>query len=53
MNVVLVQEVSRYNRLLGTIHSSMDALKLALEGKIVSTVETEETFGSLKSNQVP
>ena len=53
MNVVLVQEVARYNRLLLVIHSSLEALRLALEGKVVTTAETEATFACLKSNQVP
>jgi dynein heavy chain len=53
MNVVLVQEVARYNRLLEVVHASLEALLLALEGLVVTTAETEATLGSLLSNQVP
>jgi dynein heavy chain len=53
MNVVLVQEIARYNSLLEVIHSSSEALALALEGLVVTTTETEATLDSLLSNQVP
>jgi len=53
MNVVLVQEVARYNSLLEVIHTSSEALALALEGLVVTTAETEATLDSLLSNQVP
>lgn len=53
MNVVLVQEVARYNRLLEVIHSSLDALALALQGRVVTTAESEATLTSLCSNRVP
>ena len=50
MNVVLVQEVARYNTLLEVVHASLEALILALQGLVVTTAETEATLGSLLSN---
>ena len=53
MSVVLVQEIARYNGLLRVLHSSLEALSLALEGKVVTTSEAEATHASLLSNRVP
>lgn len=53
MNVVLVQEASRYNRLLAVIHTSLDALVLALGGEAVTTAGLEETLACILSNRVP
>lgn len=50
MNVVLVQEVARYNTLLEVVHASLEALILALQGLVVTTAETEATLSSLLSN---
>jgi len=53
MNVVLVQEVSRYNRLLKVVLASLSALSLAVRGLVVTTSETEATLASILSNRVP
>jgi dynein heavy chain len=53
MNVVLVQEASRYNRLLGLILGSLEALLLALKGEAVATAETEAALSSILRNTVP
>nr|KAG5711095.1 hypothetical protein BaRGS_004739 [Batillaria attramentaria] len=53
MNTVLAQEVIRYNRLLGTIHSSLNALLKALKGLVVMSQELENMANSLYVNAVP
>lgn len=53
MNVVLVQEAARYNRLLSTVRSSLDALDLALKGEAVTTASLEDTLDSILCNSVP
>ena len=50
MNVVLVQEVLRFNGLLMVIHSSLHALSLALRGQVATTSDLEETYDSLLEN---
>lgn len=53
MNVVLVQEVARYNRLLSVVRKSLNAVMLAVQGRVVATAETEATLESLLMNRVP
>jgi len=53
MNVVLVQEAARYNRLLVTAHESLDALNLALKGEAVTTASVEAALDSILCNSVP
>jgi len=53
MNVVLVQEVSRYNRLLVALHASLKVLTMTLEGAVVSTQSTEAALQSILGNRVP
>jgi len=53
MNVVLVQEAARYNRLLVTAHESLDALNLALKGEAVTTAPVEAALDSILCNSVP
>jgi dynein heavy chain len=53
MNVVLVQEVSRYNRLLKVIHTSLKACILVLKGQVITTKETEAILDSIFSNKIP
>ena len=53
MNVVLVQEAARYNRLLVTAHESLDALNLALKGEAVTTASLEAALDSILCNSVP
>lgn len=53
MNTVLIQEVIRYNVLLGLIKENIKQLKLALEGRIVMSDDMEKVSLSLYNNQVP
>ncbi|KAL5009676.1 hypothetical protein ScPMuIL_011981 [Solemya velum] len=53
MNTVLVQEVIRYNRLLSTIHKSLQDLLKALKGLVVMSQELENMANSLFTNSVP
>ncbi|XP_076467072.1 dynein axonemal heavy chain 1-like isoform X2 [Babylonia areolata] len=53
MNTVLVQEVIRYNRLLGVIHQSLQDLLKALKGLVVMSQELENMANSLYNNMVP
>lgn len=53
MNVVLVQEAARYNRLLAIAHESLEALNLALKGEAVTTASLESTLDSILCNTVP
>ena len=53
MNVVLVQEVARYNNLLGVVSQGLISVMLAVQGKVVATVETDAILESLALNRVP
>merc|ERR1711871_1582844 len=53
MNTVLMQEVTRYNKVLAIIHESCAQLKLAIGGFVVMSSELEKAFRSINNNQVP
>lgn len=53
MNVLVVQEVARYNSLLSVVHSGLAALELAVQGKAASTAETDALLASILRNAVP
>ncbi|PHJ22997.1 dynein heavy chain, partial [Cystoisospora suis] len=53
LNTVLVQELSRFNRLLHVIFSNLKSLQDAIKGLILLTSELEETAKSLVENRVP
>ena len=53
MNTVLVQEIIRYNVLLGAMKKTIKNLKMALCGKIVMSEDMEKMAASLYVNQVP
>jgi dynein heavy chain len=53
MSTVLVQEVIRYNRLLGAIHSSITEMLKALKGLVVMSESLEKMCNSMFINQVP
>ena len=53
MNTVLIQEIIRYNRLLGVIHRTLQDLLKALKGLVVMSQELESMSNSLFNNQVP
>lgn len=53
MNTVLIQEIIRYNSLLGVIHRTLQDLLKALKGLVVMSQELEAMSNSLFNNQVP
>ena len=53
MNVVLIQELHRYNVLITTVKLSLVELKKSLNGEIVITKELEDFNDSLINNIVP
>mmetsp|Transcript_21801 Transcript_21801/g.65302 ORF Transcript_21801/g.65302 Transcript_21801/m.65302 type:complete len:674 (-) Transcript_21801:273-2294(-) len=53
MKTVLYQEVDRYNALLLTLHQTLKALELGVQGLVVVTPELEETMGAILDSKVP
>ncbi|KFG51661.1 putative dynein heavy chain [Toxoplasma gondii p89] len=53
LNTVLVQELSRYNRLLKVIKAQLKALQDAENGLVLLTPELEELGNNLSDNRVP
>jgi dynein heavy chain len=53
MNTVLLQEVLRYNKLIGVIHKSLKDILKAIKGEVVMSKELEKVGSSLFNNQVP
>lgn len=53
LNTVLVQEVTRFDRLLRLIHASLRDLLRALEGLVVMSDALEKMSSSLFTNVVP
>lgn len=53
LTTVLLQEMEKFNRLLGTMRSTMRDLKDAIGGMIVMTESLDVTYLSLQNNTVP
>ncbi|CAI9592685.1 unnamed protein product [Staurois parvus] len=53
MNTVLVQEVIRYNRLLGVLSQTLSDLLKAMKGQVVMSSQLELMANSLYNNSVP
>jgi len=53
MNIILLQELERYNKLVGVIRSNLTSIKDALQGTIVFSFELEEALNFIKVNKVP
>lgn len=53
MNIVLVQELIRYNNLLRIVRKAIDELNKAMAGEIIITQDLENMAESLLKNQVP
>jgi len=53
LNVVLVQEVQRYNILLGVLKASLDQLEKGIKGLVVISPDLEVMMDSLGQNIVP
>ncbi|XP_018428368.1 PREDICTED: dynein heavy chain 2, axonemal [Nanorana parkeri] len=53
LNVVLLQEIQRYNALLSTIRSSLLDLEYGIQGLVVMSTELEEIFTYIHDARVP
>ncbi|XP_053319883.1 dynein axonemal heavy chain 2 [Spea bombifrons] len=53
LNVVLLQEIQRYNALINTIRSSLLDLERGIEGLVVMSTELEEIFTCIHDARVP
>lgn len=53
LNVVLLQEIQRYNALLDEIRSSLKDLKKGIQGLVVMTLELEMIFHCIFDGRVP
>ncbi|CAL1538804.1 unnamed protein product [Lymnaea stagnalis] len=53
LNVVLLQEIQRYNILLMEIRSSLTALEKGIQGLIVMTMDLENIFNCIFDGRVP
>ncbi|XP_063042411.1 dynein axonemal heavy chain 2 [Engraulis encrasicolus] len=53
LNVVLLQEIQRYNALLHTIRSSLIELEKGIKGLVVMSSSLEETFNCIYDARVP
>ncbi|XP_028810290.1 dynein heavy chain 2, axonemal isoform X2 [Denticeps clupeoides] len=53
LNVVLLQEIQRYNALLQTIRSSLIELEKGIKGLVVMSSSLEETFNFIHDARVP
>ncbi|EFC47930.1 hypothetical protein NAEGRDRAFT_78559 [Naegleria gruberi] len=53
MNTVITQEVTRYNKLLKEVRSSLENILKALKGQVVMSAQLESIANSLYNNYVP
>ncbi|CAN9505279.1 unnamed protein product [Ophioblennius macclurei] len=53
LNVVLLQEIQRYNSVLSTILSSLVELEKGIQGLVLMTSSMEETFNCIYDGRVP
>ncbi|XP_029437782.1 dynein heavy chain 2, axonemal isoform X2 [Rhinatrema bivittatum] len=53
LNVVLLQEIQRYNSLLDTMRSSLIELEKGIQGLVVMSTDLEETFNCIYDARVP
>jgi len=53
LNVVLLQEITRYNSLLKTIKQSLEDLEKGIKGLVVMSSDLENTFNCIYDGRVP
>ena len=47
MNTVLVQELLRFNRLLGVVRAALREMRRALRGQVLMSAELEQVFSAM------
>lgn len=53
LQIVLLQEIARYNKLLEVVRSSLEQLILGIQGLVVMSAELDNVFTCLFENRVP
>lgn len=53
MNIILIQEINRFNKLITTLRTSLANIRDAMTGLIVFSFELEETLNFIRINKVP
>jgi len=53
MNTVLVQELSRFNKLVNVVRKSLEDVQKALRGEVVLSLELEDMANSMYNGKVP
>ncbi|XP_071165421.1 dynein axonemal heavy chain 2-like [Mytilus edulis] len=53
INIVLLQEIERYNTLMGIIRTALTNLEQGIKGLVVMTMELENTFQCIFDGRVP
>jgi len=53
LSTVLLQEIARFNRLLGVMRASLEELQKAIKGLVVMSSELDSMYLSMLNSQVP
>jgi len=53
LTIVLLQEMDRFNKLLGVVRKTLKNLQAAIRGEIVMSLDLDRMYSSLLNNQVP